>query len=53
MKYVRKYLQEAEVIERTEDDDERSGVVKYINEFGSICVMLTKHFDTLYQPKEQ
>lgn len=51
MKYIRKYLPEVTVIERIEDTDDLSGVVKYINEFGSVCVMLTKHFDELYEQK--
>lgn len=51
MKYVRRYLQEVEVLERTEDTDTRSGIVRFKNEFGSECVMTTKQFDSFYQKK--
>jgi hypothetical protein len=51
MKYVRRYLQEVEVLSRTEDTENKSGVVRFKNEFGSECVMTTKQFDSLYHRK--
>lgn len=52
MKYVRRKLQEVDVVNRVEDTEERTGLVIFINEFGSRCVMTPKQFDGLYQPAE-
>jgi len=51
MKYVRRYLQEVVVTKRTEDTEDKSGIVRFKNEFGSECIMTTKQFDSLYQEK--
>lgn len=45
MKYVRRYLQEVEVIERTET------VVRYLNEFNAECIMTVKQFDEFFTMK--
>lgn len=50
MKYVRRYLQEVQVVERTSDTPERSGIVVFVNEFRSRCVMTTQQFDSFYEP---
>lgn len=52
MKYIRRYLQEVDVVERTDDTPERSGVVKFLNEYGSLCIMTTKQFDEVYEEKQ-
>ena len=45
MKYIRRYLQEVDVIERTET------IVKFKNEWGSLCIMTIKQFEGLYEEK--
>lgn len=43
--HVRRYLQEVEVILRTDK------IVKFVNEFGSTCIMTVKQFDEIYKEK--
>jgi len=45
MKYVRRYLQEVEVIRRTDK------VVVYLSEIKVECIMCVKLFDEMYEEK--
>lgn len=45
MKYVRRYLQEVEVIRRTDK------VVVYLSEIKAECIMCVKLFDEMYKEK--
>lgn len=42
---VRKYLQEVYIIYH---DDK---IVKFVNEFGSMCIMTTQQFESMYEEK--
>jgi hypothetical protein len=46
MKYVRRYLEEVEVIKRTED------TVTYLTEVKAQCVMCVSLFDERYEEKQ-